>query len=72
MRIILSSADILEKVLKAAKDNVTQEPNPSSTFRRRTTSPNAKPEKAEPDYTNEQEEIVKKIKKLVIRPSISE
>lgn len=56
-------ADILEKVLKAAKDNVTEEPNPSTTFRRRAASPKAKPEKVEPDFTNEQVEIVMKIKK---------
>lgn len=57
--------DILEKVLQAAKENVTDEPNPpkTTTFRRRTTSPNAKPEKVEPDFTNEQVEIVKKVKK---------
>lgn len=63
---LLSLLDILEKVLQAAKDNVTDEPNPNpstTTFRRRTTSPNAKPEKAEPDFTNEQVEIVKKVKK---------
>lgn len=55
--------DILEKVLKATKENVTEEPTASATFRRRTTSPKAKPEKVEPDYTSEQVDIVKKIKK---------
>lgn len=54
--------DILEKVLKAAKENVTEEPN-ASTTRRRNLSPKAKPEKAEPDYTSDQVEIVIKIKK---------
>lgn len=63
-QIISSFPDILEKVLKAARDNVTDEPGESTTtFRRRAASPKTKPEKAEPDYTNEQVEIVKKIKK---------
>ena len=54
-------------MLKAAKNNVTEESaEPSGPkMRKRTMSPKEKPETLEPDYTSDQVEIVKKVKKFV-------
>ena len=61
--------DLLDKILATAKENVTDEASEGPTQRKRkpSASPSrgaaAQPQPSEPEYTEEQVELVKKVKK---------